>query len=177
MNQWTAAKFPFSTRLAGRTVVITGATSGIGEAIAHRLAAEGAHVLLSGRDTARGDAVISRIRDAGGQAQFLAADLAGSYDELRAFAAGATEALGGEVDILVNNAGIFPVVPTEQLPDADLDRMLAINVRAPHVLVGQMGPAMADRGHGAVINIGSWMARMGTSAGAMYTATKAALEQ
>jgi NAD(P)-dependent dehydrogenase (short-subunit alcohol dehydrogenase family) len=164
-------------RLQGRTAIVTGSTSGIGEATARALAAEGAHVVISGRDVKRGDTVANEIRGAGGRSDFLAVDLSGSYGEIRAFADDATSALGGRVDILVNNAGIYPATLTADLPDADLDAMLAINIRAPHVLVGAIAPAMAGRGHGAVVNIGSWMARVGSPFAAMYTATKAAEEQ
>jgi NAD(P)-dependent dehydrogenase (short-subunit alcohol dehydrogenase family) len=66
---------------------------------------------------------------------------------------------------------------TEQLADADLDAMLAVNIRAPHVLVAALAPAMAGRGNGAIVNIGSWMAAVGSPFAAMYTATKAADEQ
>ncbi|MET7433857.1 MULTISPECIES: SDR family NAD(P)-dependent oxidoreductase [Streptomyces] len=165
------------SRLTGRTAVVTGSTSGIGEAIARVLAGEGAHVVVSGRQAAQGQRIVEEIRQAGGRADFVAADLAGSYEELRAFAAQATGALGGRVDILVNNAGIYPATLTEDLPDADLDAMLAVNVRAPHVLVAAMAPAMAERGHGAIVTIGSWMARLGSPYAAMYSATKAADEQ
>ncbi|MET3804635.1 NAD(P)-dependent dehydrogenase (short-subunit alcohol dehydrogenase family) [Nakamurella sp. UYEF19] len=69
--------------------------------------------------------------------------------------------LGGRIDILVNNAGVYPVTLTEDLPDADLDAMLAINIRAPHVLVGEIAPVMAGCGRGAIVDIGSWMAQVG----------------
>jgi len=114
---------------------VTGSTSGIGAATARALAAEGAHVLVSGRDAKRGDYIAGEIQAAGGHADFLAVDLAGSYHELRAFAGSAAATLGGHVDILVNNAGIYPATATADLPDADLDAMLAVNVRARHVLV------------------------------------------
>ena len=168
---------PTSGRLAGRTAVVTGSTSGIGASIARALAGEGARVVVSGRDAARGGEVIDGIRSAGGSAHFVPVDLARSYAELRRFAADATSALDGRVDILVNNAGIYPVAPTDGLADADLDAMLAVNVRAPYVLVGALAPAMAERGAGVIVNIGSWMARVGSPFGAMYTATKAADEQ
>ena len=164
-------------RLAGRTAIVTGSTSGIGAAIARALAAERAHVLVSGRDARRGDAVARDITARGGRCDFLPADLAGSYDQLRAFARDATSALGGRVDILVNNAGIYPATLTEDLTDTDLDTMLAINIRAPHVLVAAIVPGMAGRGSGTIVNIGSWMARVGSPFAAMYTATKAADEQ
>jgi len=164
-------------RLTGRTAIVTGSTGGIGAAIARTLATEGAHVLVSGRDTTRGTAVVEEIRAAGGRADLRTVDLGGSYAEIRAFATDATTTLGGRVDILVNNAGIYPATLTPDLTDADLDAMLAVNVRAPHVLVAALAPAMAERGAGAIVTIGSWMARTGTPFAAMYTATKAADEQ
>ena len=166
-----------ASRLSGRTAIITGSTSGIGAAIARTLAAEGAHVVISGRDAARGQGVAKEIQEAGGRADVVEADLAGTYAQLRAFAAEATSALGGRVDILVNNAGIYPATLTEDLPDDDLDAMLAINIRAPHVLVAALAPGMAERGSGVIVNIGSWMAQVGSPYAAMYTATKAADEQ
>jgi len=165
------------SRLAGRTALVTGSTSGIGAAIARALAAEGAAVVVSGRDATRGRAVVGEITDVGGAAVFVPSDLSGSYADLRAFAAAALDALGGAVDVLINNAGIYPATLTEQLPDADLDAMLAVNVRAPHVLVAELAPAMAERGSGVIVNIGSWMAQVGNPFGAMYSATKAADEQ
>ena len=106
-------------RLSGRTAVVTGSTSGIGAATAEALAAEGAHVLVSGRDEGRGMEITEGIRAAGGRADFLAVDLTGTYADLRDFAAGATGLLGGRVDILVNNAGVYPVGPTAGLADDD----------------------------------------------------------
>jgi NAD(P)-dependent dehydrogenase (short-subunit alcohol dehydrogenase family) len=164
-------------RLQARTAIVTGSTSGIGAAIARALAAEGAHLIVSGRDSARGETVVGEIQGAGGQADFLAVDLAGSYDQLRTFAADAAARLDGQVDILVNNAGIYPATSTTDLPDAALDAMLSVNVRAPHVLVAAVAPAMAARGRGSIVNVGSWMASVGSPYAAMYTATKAAAEQ
>jgi NAD(P)-dependent dehydrogenase (short-subunit alcohol dehydrogenase family) len=166
-----------SLTLSGRTALVTGSTSGIGAAIAVALAAQGAHVVVSGRDTGRGNAAVDTIRAAGGSADFVAADLGGSYEELRAFAATAVEVLGGRLDLLVNNAGVYPSPATVDLSDDELDAMLAVNVRAPYVLAAALLPAMANRGSGAVVNIGSWMAQVGSPFGAMYTATKAAIEQ
>ncbi|MGH2939598.1 MAG: SDR family NAD(P)-dependent oxidoreductase [Solirubrobacterales bacterium] len=168
---------PSNARLDGRTAIVTGSTSGIGAATGRALAAAGSHVLISGRDAARGEEVVESIRAAGARADFLAADLGGSYEEIRAFVDAATSILGGSVDILVNNAGIYPATASAELSDADLDAMLAVNVRAPHVLVASIAPAMAERGSGAVVNIGSWMAQVGSPFAAMYTATKAADEQ
>ena len=163
--------------LHGRAAVVTGSTSGIGAAIVTALAAAGARVVVSGRAEVRGKAVVDAITARGGEAVFVPANLGGTYDDIRGFARAATDALGGTVDILVNNAGIYPATTTPELTDADLDAMLAVNVRAPHVLVAQLAPAMVERGQGVVVNIGSWMARTGSPYAAMYTATKAADEQ
>ncbi len=165
------------TQLAGQTAIVTGSSSGIGEAIAHVLAASGAEVVVSGRDAARLQGVVDSIAAAGGRAHAVPANLAGSYADLRTFAREAAAALGGRVDLLVNNAGVYPVMPTEAMSDHDLDAILATNIRAPHVLVAALAPGMAERGTGSIVNIGSWMARVGTSSGAMYTASKAAIEQ
>jgi 3-oxoacyl-[acyl-carrier protein] reductase len=165
------------SRLAGRTAVVTGSTSGIGEAIARVLAASGATVVVSGRDSTRAQAVVDAIVADGGSAHAVVGDLGGSYADIRRFAEAATIALDGRVDILVNNAGIYPTPATATLSDADLDAVLATNIRAPHVLVAELAPAMASRGHGSIVNIGSWMSRVGVPFGAAYTASKAALEQ
>ncbi|PZF66724.1 short-chain dehydrogenase [Curtobacterium sp. MCPF17_047] len=163
--------------LTGRTALVTGASSGIGEAIAHELAAAGAIVVVTGRDATRTDRVVADIRAAGGTAQALVADLTGTPEQVRALAEQATSLLGGRVDILVNNAGVYPVGPTATLSDADMEALWTTNVRAPHVLVGRLAPAMAERGTGAVVNVGSWMARVGVPFAALYPATKAAVEQ
>ena len=172
-----AGRPPRNGVMSETTAIVTGATSGIGEAVARELAAKGFRVVVSGRDGAKGDRIVGEIRAAGGKADFVAADLGGSYESLRAFAAEATGVLGGRVDVLVNNAGIYPATETAALPDGELDAMLAVNVRAPHVLVAEIGPAMAARGKGAIVTIGSWMASVGSPFAAMYTATKAADEQ
>jgi NAD(P)-dependent dehydrogenase (short-subunit alcohol dehydrogenase family) len=156
---------------------VTGSSSGIGAAIAEVLAARGAHVIVSGRDRARGEQVTASIRDAGGKADFVAADLAADPATVRDFATRATEAVGGRLDILVNNAGIYPATATADLHDDQLEAMLAVNIRAPHVLVAQIAPAMAARGSGVIVTIGSWMAAVGSPYAALYTATKAADEQ
>jgi 3-oxoacyl-[acyl-carrier protein] reductase len=167
---------PLDDRLTGRTALVTGSSSGIGEAIARRLAASGAHVLVHGRDRDRAEAVARSISSTGGTASVLVGDLAGSPAAPRELAAEAVAMLGGRLDILVNNAGVFPVGPTAELSDADIDALLTTNIRVPHQLVGALAPAMAERGTGVVVNITSWMGRVGTPGTALYPATKAALD-
>ncbi len=164
-------------RLQGRTALVTGSTSGIGRGIALALAAEGAHVVVSGRDNARGVAAVEAIRAEGGQADFVLADLGASAAAARALAEEATAVLGGRIDILVNNAGIYPVGPTADVTDDTLEALLAVNIRAPHALVAVIAPAMAARGGGSIVNIGSWMGSLGIGFSALYGATKVALEQ
>ncbi|AZZ51651.1 SDR family NAD(P)-dependent oxidoreductase [Rathayibacter festucae] len=179
MTETTASlptDLPADDRLAGRTALVTGSSSGLGEAIAHRLASSGAHVLVHGRDRARTEAVAQAITATGGTASVLVADLGGTPDATRAVAAEALRLLGGRIDVLINNAGVFPVGPTAELSDADVDALLVTNIRVPHQLVGAIAPTMAERGSGVIINITSWMARVGTLGTALYPATKAALD-
>jgi NAD(P)-dependent dehydrogenase (short-subunit alcohol dehydrogenase family) len=163
-------------RLQHKTALVTGSTSNLGRAIALAYGAEGAHVVVSGRSHERGDAVVQEIRAAGGRADFIAADLDGTPDASRALAEEATRVLGGRVDILVNNAGIYPGASTALTDGETFDRVYGVNVKAPFFLTAALAPAMAEAGAGAVINLGSWVARLGIPVGALYGSTKGAME-
>jgi NAD(P)-dependent dehydrogenase (short-subunit alcohol dehydrogenase family) len=163
-------------RLDGKTALVTGATSNIGRAIAVAFGSERAHVIASGRDAGRGAAVVNEIETAGGRATFVAAALDGSAAASRRLASAATEAAGGRLDVLVNNAGIFPGGSTVDTDEATFDEVYAVNVKAPYFLTAAIAPAMAARGEGAVINLGSWIARLGIPVGSLYSSTKGALE-
>jgi NAD(P)-dependent dehydrogenase (short-subunit alcohol dehydrogenase family) len=163
-------------RLTGKTALVTGSTSNIGQAIAVAFAAEGAHVIVSGRNQERGDRIVAGIRAAGGRADFVAADLDGSARRSHDLAAAATRLLGGRLDILVNNAGIFPGTTTADTDEETVDRMLGVNLKAPYFLTGAIAPAMAERGYGVIINLGSWVARLGIGIGTFYASTKGAVE-
>ncbi len=163
-----------TANLAGTVALVTGASSGIGKATALSLAGHGAHVLAGGRDAARGEAVVSAIRANGGKADFLAVELAGA-ESARELARRAVEVGGGRVDILVNNAGVFPAGPTPEMTEADIDEVFAVNVKVPFVLVAQLAPAMAARGTGAIVNVGSMAGEFGIAGMALYGASKAAL--
>jgi NAD(P)-dependent dehydrogenase (short-subunit alcohol dehydrogenase family) len=164
------------TRLAGRAALVTGATSNIGRAIAVALAAEGAHVVVSGRSRERGAAVVDQIGAAGGRATCLLADLDGSPAASRRLAADATRRLDGRIDVLVNCAGVYPGSTTAATDEATFDAVYAINVKAPYFLTAAVAPAMAERGGGAIINLGSWIARLGVPVGSLYSSTKGAVE-
>jgi NAD(P)-dependent dehydrogenase (short-subunit alcohol dehydrogenase family) len=165
-----------SPRLTGKTALVTGSTSNIGRAIAIAFAAEEAHVIVSGRSEQRGAEVVEEIRSGGGRADFVAANLDGSAKASNDLAAEATRLLGGRIDVLVNNAGIFPGTTTAATDEATFDEVYAVNVKAPYFLTAAIAPAMADRGHGAIINLGSWVARLGIPIGSLYSSTKGAME-
>jgi NAD(P)-dependent dehydrogenase (short-subunit alcohol dehydrogenase family) len=156
--------------LTGKTALITGSTSGIGRAVAERLALNGAAVIISGRDHERGAEVVAPIVAAGGQARFVAADL-GNVGDVKRLAEEAAD-----VDILVNNAGIFPGGPTEQLTEADFDATFAVNVKAPFFLTAAIAPKMVAKGGGAIISISTMAATIGMNGLSAYGASKAALE-
>jgi NAD(P)-dependent dehydrogenase (short-subunit alcohol dehydrogenase family) len=156
--------------LTGRTALITGATAGIGRAVTLKLAEHGAEVIAHGRDARRGDALVQEIEERGGKARFVAAELADPHEVTRL----ADQA--GDVDILVNNAGVYAFTSTPDTSADDFDRHIAINTRAPFLLVGALAPAMTRRGHGSIVNITSTSATLAASVGAAYGASKAAVE-
>lgn len=160
--------------LSGTTALVTGATSGIGRATATALAARGAHVIVTGRDRTRGEDAVAAIRSAGGEADFVAADLTDAAGA-RELAARASEIGGGHVDILVNSAGIFPFGPTADTAPDDVERVLGVNVVGPYFLVAALAPAMAERGHGAIVNVTTMVAEFGAAGMGLYGASKAAL--
>jgi len=153
-----------------RTALVTGATAGIGRAVALALAADGIEVIAHGRDAERGKQLVEEITAGGGSARFATADLADPED-VRALAAGADA-----VDVLVNNAGIYEFAGTPDTSAASFDRQFAVNVRAPFLLVAALAPGMAERGHGSIVNVSSSGATSPAPIGAAYGASKAALE-
>lgn len=160
-------------RLQGKTSLVTGATSGIGAAIAQAFALEGARVVITGRDAERGLAIAQTIRQAGGEAHVVIADLTKNQgiDHLVA----QTQQAVGPLDILVNNAGIYPMAPTAQIDEATFDAVISTNLKAPFYLVASFAPQMAERGSGKIINITTVLAHKGVAGASLYGATKAAL--
>ena len=164
-----------TARLNGKVALVTGSTSNIGRGVAIALAAEGASVVVTGRDSGRAAEVVNAIRDAGGHVAFVAADLDGSAARSAQLAADAAAAFG-PVTVLINNAGIYPPDGTLATREDTFDRVFAVNVKAPFFLTAAVVPGMLQAGGGAIINLGSWIARLGIPAGAVYGATKGALE-
>ncbi|MGW5116335.1 SDR family NAD(P)-dependent oxidoreductase [Streptomyces noursei] len=160
-----------TAELDGSTALVTGATAGIGRAVALRLAASGASVVVHGRDEQRGAEIVEEIAAAGGKAaRFVAADLSSSEDVLRL----AAEA--GAVDILINNAGIYRFASTPDTTAEMFDAQMAVNARAPMLLVGALAPGMAARGHGAIVSMSTAAATTPVRESGAYGASKAALE-
>jgi NAD(P)-dependent dehydrogenase (short-subunit alcohol dehydrogenase family) len=156
--------------LDGQRALVTGATAGIGRAVALQLGRDGAEVVVHGRNAARGAETVQEIVEAGGQASFIAADLGDAADVQRL----ANDA--GDVDILINNAGISVFAPTGEFEIAAFEKMFASNVRAPFLLVAAIAPGMAARGRGSIVNLSSMAGGVGLVGGAAYGATKASLE-
>lgn len=155
--------------LTGKTALVTGATSGIGRAIALQLAAQGATVLVHGRDAGRASSVIEEIELGGGTARFIAADISDPA------AAVQLAADAGDVDILVNNAGFAWFGASADLDANTLDGLFASNVQASFLLTAALAPAMAARGDGSIVNLSSMAGIIGLAGGAAYGATKAAM--
>jgi NAD(P)-dependent dehydrogenase (short-subunit alcohol dehydrogenase family) len=166
-----------NTRLSGRTALVTGSTGGLGAAFATALAEQGAFVVVSGRDKARGRTVLERIASTGAtQATFIAADLGEGASEVRRLAEEATVAAGGRIDVLVNNAAMLLMpTPTAEVPEQLVADAFAVNVTAPFLLTGIIAPSMAKRGYGSIVNIGSINGLIGMSGSALYSATKATI--
>lgn len=157
--------------LSGRRALVTGATAGIGRAIAQQLAREGAEVIVHGRDAERGRTLVGEIEATGGLARFIGADLADTGDVERL----AREA--GDVDILINNAGVYQFLPTDEMTDQRFALHMELNTRAPYVLVRALVPGMVSRGRGSIVNISTLAVAVPTTGTGMYSASKAALEQ
>jgi len=146
-------------QVSRQRALVTGATAGLGRAIAQQLGTDGLHVIVHGRDADRGRQVADAIEQAGGSASFAAADVSdpAAIEQLAADV--------GEIDVLVNNAGFSWFGATADLKADTFDALFASNVRAPYFLVAAFGPAMAARGSGSIINISSMSARVGLAAG------------
>jgi 3-oxoacyl-[acyl-carrier protein] reductase len=162
------------TVFTGRVALITGASGGIGQALARRLAAEGTYLALSyGANAEPVQALAAEIVTAGGKAVAVGADLSGP--EAPGDLVRSAEELVGPVDVLVSNAGLGRRQALEEISGEDFDEMIAVNLRAPFLLAQRAVPAMCERGFGRILFISSAAAFTGGIIGPHYAASKAGL--
>jgi NAD(P)-dependent dehydrogenase (short-subunit alcohol dehydrogenase family) len=163
-----------TARLAGKATAVTGATRGIGRAIALAFAREGADVLVNGRDAVAGRAVCREVEALGRRAVWHAADV-GRVAEARSVVAAAVAAFG-HLDVLVNNAGLFERKPALEMEEADWDRLLDVNLKGAFFCAQAAARAMQERGGGAIVNVASDAAWSGgINPCAHYAASKAGM--
>lgn len=168
-------KPPISFGLAGRVVVITGGSQGIGEACARRLVHDGAAVAMWDLADAAGQKLTAELNAAGGRALYCHCHVAIKHEVDAALAA--TLAQFGHVDGLVNNAGIFKAAPFLEITEADWDAVIDVNLKG-HFLVGQaVARVMAKRGTGAVVNMSSVNGTLTIPTIASYNASKGGINQ
>ncbi len=161
------------TTLDDKIVLLTGASSGIGEATARHLAAEGAQLMLGARRTDRLDRLVASIRAAGGVAEFVALDVT-SATNVQAFADTAL-AHFGRIDVLINNAGVMPLSPLAALKLEEWDRMIDVNIRGVLHGIAAVLPVMTQQSSGHIVNIGSIGGLSVSPTAAVYCATKYAV--
>ena len=161
-------------RLVGKVAVVTGASKGIGAAIARALGSEGAAVVVNYASSKTGaDKVVSEITSAGGRAIAVQADMAKKADIERLFAE--TRKTFGRLDILVNNAGIYETSPLENVTEEHFHRQFNLNVLGP-ILATQAAAKLFDGDGGSVINISSVASTLGFPTYSVYSGTKGAVD-
>jgi NADP-dependent 3-hydroxy acid dehydrogenase YdfG len=160
-------------KISGKTVIITGASSGIGEATARLLAERGAQVVAAARRTERLQKLVSDIRAAGGSARFRKVDVT-SLEDTRALADFARAEVG-PVDVIINNAGVMPLSPLSALQVDAWNQMIDVNIRGVLHGIAAVLPEMKARGSGHIINVASIGAHVVVPTAAVYCATKYAV--
>ncbi|MFZ3584516.1 SDR family oxidoreductase [Loktanella sp. DJP18] len=162
-----------SNNITGKVVVITGASSGLGEAAARHLAAEGAKVVLGARRADRLGALVSEITSAGGEALAVATDVTVLAD-VQALVDAAVETFG-RIDVLINNAGLMPLSPIESLKVDEWDRMIDVNIRGVLHGIAAALPHMKTQKSGQIITTSSVAGHLVFPASAVYSGTKYAV--
>jgi NADP-dependent 3-hydroxy acid dehydrogenase YdfG len=159
--------------IEGKVILISGASSGIGEATARELAKRGAKVVLGARRTDRLEKLAREINAAGGTARFRTLDVT-SQDDFAAFVNFARNEFGA-VDVLVNNAGIMPLSPMEALKIGEWNQMIDVNIRGVLHGIAAVLPLMKQQGSGQIVNVSSIGGHATFPTAAVYCATKYAV--
>jgi NADP-dependent 3-hydroxy acid dehydrogenase YdfG len=162
-----------SNNIAGKVVIITGASSGLGEAAARLLSAQGATVLLGARRSDRIQSLAHELTTKGGKALAVTTDVT-HYDQVKRLVDAAVETYG-RVDVIINNAGLMPSSPIERLKIDDWDRMIDVNIKGVLYGIAAALPHMKQQKSGHIINVSSVAGHKVRAGGAVYAATKHAV--
>lgn len=160
-------------KLQGKNTLITGASGGIGSAIAKQFAREGLNLVLCGRSTEKLAAIRTTCEDLGAQVLTISGDV--TADSFPAEAMAAVQDRFGGLDILVNNAGMALSCPLEETSHAQFDRIMALNVRTPYFMCQAALPLLRQSDHAAIVNIASVVGHKGYPLQSAYAASKHAL--
>ena len=164
-----------SGRLAGQTAIVTGSSSGIGEHIAKRFAEEGANVVTNSRAQERAEETAAAIRDAGGEAVGVGADVSEKAEAEHLVEQALAEY--GRVDVMVNNAGIGRIAPALEMTEAEWQDVIDVNLSGVFFGAQAAGKAMAEQGDGGhIINISSIFGSIGVQGRAPYNASKGGVD-
>jgi 3-oxoacyl-[acyl-carrier protein] reductase len=167
----TPTPSPRTRRFQGATILVTGASRGIGRATARRFAAEGAQVVVNhAGDGEHAQGVVDAIEAGGGRAIHVDADVS-DPDAVDVLVAAAVRRLG-PIDVLVNNAGISTHIPFAELSVEAFDRVIAVNLRGTFLCCRAVCPGMLERGSGSVVNVASELAFVGAPGLVHYCASK-----
>lgn len=159
--------------IEGKVVIITGASSGLGEAAAHHLADKGASLALAARRTERIEGLAEKITNNGGEALAVTTDVT-EHEQVQALVDDAVEAFG-RVDVMLNNAGLMPLSPLERLNVNEWDQMIDVNVKGILYGIAAALPYMQEQASGHIINVSSVAGHVVSPGSAVYAATKHAV--
>jgi NADP-dependent 3-hydroxy acid dehydrogenase YdfG len=162
-----------SDNIDGKVIVITGASSGLGEAAARLLAAHGATVVLAARRAERIDALARELNSSGGRALAVTTDVA-AFDQVKRLADTVIETYG-RIDVLINNAGLMPLSPLDRRKVDDWDRMIDVNIKGVLYGIAAVLPTMQQQKSGHIINVSSVAGHKVRPGSTVYSATKTAV--
>ncbi len=162
------------SEINGKVVIITGASSGLGEATAHRLAKNGAKLVLGARREDRLEALRDAIVEQGGEAIYRVTDVT-DRGQVEALAQAAKEAYG-RIDVLINNAGLMPLSPLDQLKVDEWEQMVDVNIKGVLYGIAAVLPTMREQHAGHIINLSSVAGHVVFPSAAVYCATKYAVK-